>query len=211
MTQPEPRHAPPLVIGLTGGIGSGKSTVAGLFADLGVPVIDADAIARELVAPGQPALAEIREAFGAGVINQDGRLDRDRLRRIVFADPDRRRRLEAILHPRIVHEIRRRIRLLRGGYCIVSIPLLVEAGLTGLVDRILVVDCPETLQRRRIARRDRLPAAEIDAVLQAQAGREARLRVADDVILNDRDLATLRTAVETLHRKYTALAAKSGR
>lgn len=198
----ESRHTSPLVIGLTGGIGSGKSTVSGMFSRLGVPVIDADEIARSLVAPGTEAFNEVITSFGAELVQADGALDRARLRRIILADAAQRRRLEAILHPRIRAEARRRVGELETPYCILSIPLLVESGQTDLVDRILVVDCPESLQRSRIAARNQWPHEEIDAVLAAQASREQRLARAEDVLRNDGDLSRLEDEVERLHRKY---------
>lgn len=194
-----------LVVGLTGGIGSGKTTVANYFSALGVPLIDADVIARELVEPGSPVLNEIVDCFGPDVLNTRGDLDRLRLRHRVFTDPGQRRRLESILHPRIRTEMARRIRQLDAPYCIVSIPLMVETAQTDLVDRVLVVDCPPELQRQRIAQRDGWPADEITGALQAQATRAQRLQAADDVIINDRDLDTLRHAVDSLHRGYLSL------
>jgi dephospho-CoA kinase len=191
-----------LVIGLTGGIGSGKTTVANFFSTLGVPLIDADVIARELVVPGSPVLNEIVDCFGTDILDPRGDLDRLRLRQRVFTDPEQRRRLEAILHPRIRAEIAGRIGRLDAPYCIVSIPLLVETAQTDLVDRILVVDCPPELQRERVARRDGWGEDEITGVLQAQATRAQRLAAADDVIVNDRDLDALRDRVISLHRDY---------
>jgi dephospho-CoA kinase len=191
-----------LVIGLTGGIGSGKTTVANLFSALGVPLIDADVIARELVTAGSPVLNEIIDCFGADVLDTRGDLDRVRLRQRVFADPGQRQRLEAILHPRIRAEITRRIGRLDAPYCIVSIPLLVETAQTDLVDRVLVVDCPPELQRERVARRDGWGEVEITGAMQAQATRARRLAAADDVIVNDRDLDALRDRVISLHRDY---------
>jgi dephospho-CoA kinase len=191
-----------LVVGLTGGIGSGKTTVANLFSALGAPLIDADVIARELVAPGSPVLNEIIDCFGADVLDPRGDLDRLRLRQRVFTDPGQRRRLEAILHPRIRAEIARQIGRLDAPYCIVSIPLLVETAQTDLVDRILVVDCPPELQRERVARRDGWGEDEITGAMQAQATRAERLAAADDVIVNDRDLDALRDRVISLHRDY---------
>lgn len=195
-----------LRIALTGGIGSGKSTAAGYFAELGVPVIDADRLARELVIPGSAALAEIAAAFGTGMIGADGELDRARLRGLVFGDPVQRRRLEAILHPRIYAEMRRRIRALQAPYCILVIPLLLETGATDIADRILVVDAPEALQRTRVGTRDGLSDAEFEAILQAQVNRSERLRAGDDVLVNDGDPAQLRAAVTALHHRYLQLA-----
>ncbi len=195
-----------LVIGLTGGIGSGKTTVANGFAALGVPLIDADQIARDLVTPGGDTLKEIVACFGPGILDGHGGLDRARLRHRIFTDLGERRRLEAILHPRIRTGILARIHQLDAPYCIVSIPLLVETGQSDLVDRVLVVDCPPELQRERIARRDGWPAEEIEGALRAQASREQRLRAADDVVVNDGDLESLRRSIATLHRSYLDLA-----
>lgn len=196
-----------LIIGLTGGIGSGKSTVARYFAELGVPIVDADVVARELVAPGSPALREIRAEFGDEVLNTDGGLDRGRLRELVFADADRRRALEAILHPRVYAEMARRVAALDTPYCIAVVPLLLETGRRDFVDRVLVVDAAEDVQRARAQRRDGATAEGVQAVMQSQLERSARRRAADDVIENDADLAALRHYVEALHRRYLALAA----
>lgn len=200
-----------LVIGLTGGIGSGKSTVADLFAELGVPVIDADLISRDLTQPGQPAYQEIVHCFGHDITDNEGKLDRNQLRRVVFADPDRRRQLESILHPRVYDRIGEQLRLLDAGYCIVVIPLLVETGGSALVNRVLLVDAPESLQRQRAALRDRASTSEIDAILASQASREQRLQAADDVIHNDGDLEHLRRAVLSLHEAYLQLTKTGGR
>jgi dephospho-CoA kinase len=195
-----------LTIALTGGIGSGKSTVAACFAQLNVPVIDADQLAREQVAPGSPALTEIALAFGPEMILEDGSLDRARLRREIFAEPQQRRRLEAILHPRIYAEMRRRIQTLQAPYCVLVIPLILETGETAIADRILVVDAPESLQRKRTQIRDGLADAEVDAILRAQISRAERLRAADDIIVNDGDLAHLKEQVVVLHSRYLDLA-----
>ena len=197
-----------LRIGLTGGIGSGKSTVAALFAACGVPVIDADIIARELVQPGQPALEEITAAFGREVLDEAGRLDRARLRDLVFADPARRERLEAILHPRIRAEMERRLAGCSAPYALLVIPLLFEAGHRDLVDRVLVVDLPEDQQRTRVIARDALPVGQIDAILAAQASRKQRHDGADDLIDNSRDPAALERQVDRLHARYLRLAAQ---
>lgn len=196
-----------LVIGLTGGIGSGKSTVAEMFAGLGVPVIDADVITRELTRPQQPAFQEIVQAFGEEILDAQGLLDRRRLRTLIFSDERRRRQLEAILHPRVYAEIRARVeRLGKCDYCIVVIPLLVETGGSTQLDRILVVDTPESLQRQRVAQRDQAAATEIDAILARQANRAQRLQAADDIIRNDQGLSELRTQVLRLHDIYRTLA-----
>lgn len=194
-------------VGLTGGIASGKSTVAETFAALGVPVIDSDVIAREVVARGTPGLAAIVARFGPTVLDPHGELDRRALRAQVFADPAARRDLEAITHP----EIRARMQALNaaavGPYVINAIPLLTETGGRRDLDRVLVVDCPEALQIERVMARDRVDEAAARAVIAAQAPRGARLAIADDVIVNDGDLASLEQAVRALHTRYLALAA----
>lgn len=201
-----------LKIGLTGGIGSGKTTVAHYFAALGVPVIDADEIGRELVTPGQPALQAIVDAFGPAALDSAGYLDRVRLRAMVFgeaanANPGPRQLLEAILHPLIRAEMQCRARALTAPYGLLAIPLLVEGGQKDLVDRILVVDAPEALQYQRVRKRDRLSLdAEITAILRTQASRQQRLAVADDVIINDTDLDKLHQQVVVLHHFYQELA-----
>lgn len=195
-----------LRVGLTGGIGSGKSTAAALFAGHGVPVIDADEIAHQLVTPGQPAYEQVIKTFGRGIVATNGRLDRDRLRRIVFADPEQRKRLEAILHPLVRREIQRETRRLQAPYCIIVIPLLIEANQRDLVDRVLVIDCDEGLQLQRVAGRSQLTEDEIRKIVGAQLSRNERLRHADDVILNNTDLGELRANVEALHQRYLTLA-----
>lgn len=196
-----------LTIGLTGGIASGKSTVAELFAALGVPVIDTDVIAREVVEPGEPGLAAIRDAFGAEVLTPDGRLDRRRLREIVFADAAKRRRLESILHPLIRERTLARLAAVRNApYAIVVVPLLVETDFGKLVDRVLVVDVPVDAQLERLASRDGIDRAAAEAMVAAQASRETRLAHADDVIDNAGDLAATRAQVERLHARYLELA-----
>lgn len=193
-------------IGLTGGIGSGKSAAAEIFSELEVPVIDADSIARELVEPDQAALIEIIAAFGKDLLDAQGWLDRGRLRHLVFSNKKHRLRLEAILHPRILEEMERRATKLTAPYCILAIPLLIEISQKGLVNRILVIDACERVQRLRIKARDGLSDAQINAALRAQSTRAARLVAADDVIVNNTDLATLRQQVESYHQKYLALA-----
>lgn len=193
-------------VGLTGGIGSGKSTVAGLFASLGMPVLDADVIARELVIPGAPALVRIVEAFGADILTAQGALDRPRLRRIIFSDPARRRVLEAILHPPIRVAMRERVANLTGPYCVLCIPLLLETGQETEVNRILVVDTPHSLQYRRVMARDGLSAFDAAAMLRAQIGWRERLARADDVIVNDKGLTELERQVNELDRLYKDLA-----
>lgn len=200
-----------LVIGLTGGIGSGKSTVARLFEQRGVPIVDADVLSRELVAPGTPALAAIVEQFGAVVIAADGTLDRAALRRRVFDDAGERRRLEAILHP----AIRARTRELLdahaesgAAYAINVVPLLVETGQQNDFDRVLVVDVTDAEQIERVMARDRLDQAGAERILASQASREQRLRAADDVIDNNGAPEALAARVEQAHRRYLELAAQ---
>jgi dephospho-CoA kinase len=191
-----------LKVGLTGGIGSGKSAASAHFSKLGAEVIDTDLLSRELVEPGQPSLAEIVDAFGERMLDDDGRLDRSRLRERIFADPAARRTLEEILHPRIREAMLARAQRSSAPYVIFVIPLLFETGQQALVDRVLLVDVPEALQRARVGTRDGLDDARIDRILQAQSDRETRLRGADDVICNDGTLDELRAAVERLHVKY---------
>lgn len=198
-----------LLIGLTGGIGSGKTAVSDRFAALGVPIIDTDQLSRELVAPGEPALGEIRADFGPEILTDTGELDRPALRRRVFADPAARRRLEAILHPRIREAMLARARSLNAPYVILVIPLLLETGQQDLVDRILVVDTSPEAQRARVRQRDGLEDDQIDQMLAAQIDRNTRLAAADDLIRNDADLHTLDHAVARLHAKYLALSASS--
>jgi dephospho-CoA kinase len=195
-------------VGLTGGIGSGKSTVADLFAELGTPVIDTDVFARELTAPGGAALEAIHALFGDAVMQADGTLDRAALRRLVFADSASRRQLEAVLHPRIRQAVDRALAALDAPYALVVIPLLVETGgYRDVLDRVLVVDCPEALQIARVAARSGLARDEAKAILAAQAGRAERLAAADDVIVNTGTREALRAEVARLHRHYLALAA----
>jgi dephospho-CoA kinase len=198
-------HRPPLVVGLTGGIGSGKSTVSAAFASLGVPVIDADQLAHQLVEPGQAALDEIREIFGERCITADGHLDRAFIRQRVFSNRDEKQKLESILHPRIRDRIVAWIAGLESPYCIVVIPLLLETGQTDLVDRVLVVDTPENEQLTRVAARDGLSHNAVLAIMDSQTDRETRLAAADDIIENSSDIASLESRVKTLHSYYLEL------
>jgi dephospho-CoA kinase len=192
-------------IGLTGGIASGKSTVADMFAELGVPVIDADVIAREVVLPGQPALDEIRQRFGDTVFNAEGDLDRTQMRRLVFSDAEARHDLETILHPRIGDEVRRRAATEGGPYQVIVVPLLVGSPLVQFVDRILVVDCDEETQIERLKTRDQETVEQARKILSAQASRRARLAIADDVIDNEQDLQKIGERVKVLDEKYRSL------
>ena len=194
-------------VGLTGGIGSGKSTVADCFAAHGVPVIDTDVIARELTAAGGAALDAIRAVFGETVMQTDGTLDRAALRRRVFADADARRQLETILHPRIRRVVEQTLAALTTSYALIVIPLLVETGgYRDLLNRVLVVDCPEDLQIARVMARSGLSRDEVMAILAAQASRAERLAVADDVLVNTASPEVLRAHVAALHRRYQTLA-----
>ena len=193
-------------VGLTGGIASGKTTVANLFESLGVPVVDTDVLAREVLEPGTPLLAEVIAHFGADVKQLDGALDRRALRSRVFADPAERRWLEERTHPAIRALTDARCDAARGPYVIVAIPLLVETGGADRFDRVLVVDVEPAVQLARLQARDGSTRAEGERILAAQASRAARLAVANDVIRNDGDLAGLRDQVAALHRRYVEAA-----
>jgi len=192
-------------VGLTGGIASGKTTVSDYFTQLQVPIIDADIIAHELVQPGQPTLILLENAFGAKIINPDGHLNRAQLRQQVFNNPKERQQLEAILHPRIREIMLTQAQQITYPYCILSIPLLLETQQMNIVDRILVVDCEVTLQRDRLAKRNGFSAIEIDKMLAAQARRQDRLAIADDIIDNNGNQAHLIKQVAELHKNYLQL------
>jgi dephospho-CoA kinase len=202
---------PRLIVGLTGGIASGKSLVGAMFVKLGASLIDTDVVARELVAPGQPGLAAVSAEFGPGVLLPSGELDRRALRSIVFADDAKRRQLEALLHPLIRSRTRAKLAELEAPYALVAVPLLVETSFGELVDRILVVDAPETAQLERLMRRDAIPRAEALEMLRAQADRATRLKAAHDVIDNSGTPEATRRQVELLHRRYLDLAAQRAR
>ncbi len=196
-----------LVVGLTGGIGSGKSTVASLFAEQGVPIIDADTVSRQLTEPGMPAFNRILKHFGDSILRQDGTLDRTRLRNIIFANVKQRRWLEKLLHPLIRDAMQEEIKKCQGKpYCIAVIPLLLEAEFYDFINRILVVDAPEQLQIERITRRDKAPISHIASILKTQAKREDRLARAQDVIRNEGLPDALNDQVHQLHEKYLQLA-----
>jgi dephospho-CoA kinase len=197
----------PLRIGLTGGIASGKSTVAELFGEHDVPIIDTDIIARQLVQPGKRALGEIRDTFGDGVFDAGGRLDRGALRKIVFSDVCQRNKLESILHPKIRDEAIAQSATADGTYQIIVVPLLVESPLREFVDRVLVVDCEEDTQLRRLLARDAENEDEARRILAAQASRHDRLAIADDIISNNDDLASTRQQVDALHQQYLSQSA----
>jgi dephospho-CoA kinase len=199
-----------LRIGLTGGIASGKSTVSQRFAELGVPVIDADVASRNVVEPGKPGLAQIVQRFGTGVLDADGRLDRRSLRDLIFQDSSLRRALDVILHPLIRADMEREAALAKAPYVVMAIPLLVEGGSAGRrVDRILVIDADEKLQIQRVHARDGSTEEQARAILASQAGRVERLAVADDVLLNTGTVAELRQGVDRLHEQYLQLARTS--
>ncbi|MDR1275083.1 MAG: dephospho-CoA kinase [Candidatus Accumulibacter sp.] len=195
------------VVGLTGGIGSGKSSVADLFSALGVSIVDTDAIAHELTRPGGGAMRAIRDEFGGSVVDADGRLNRPVMRRIAFADASAKNRLEAILHPLILAESEKRCVSAASPYAILVVPLLVETGfLRRMIRRILLVDCEESLQESRVMSRNGLFLDEVRAIMATQASRPDREAVADDVVLNNGNIETLSRQVAELHRKYLDLA-----
>ncbi len=191
----------PYRVGLTGGIGSGKSTVASIFSRLGVPVIDADQVARSIVEPGTKALSELRVHFGEGILSE-GQLNRRRLREIIFKDEAARQWVESLLHPLIKAEILSQADRQDRAYVVLEIPLLFENGYKHLVDRILVIDIPTQVQIDRVTRRDHVPADQVESVIRAQIPAETRLNQADDVIENTGDLDLLQKQVESLHRRY---------
>jgi len=195
-------------VGLTGGIASGKSTAAKFFGALGVPILDSDQVARDVVEPGQPPLERLVERFGRKILTADGHLDRPALRDIVFSDPKARADLEALTHPAIGAAMEARSAAAGGPYQILVIPLLVEKNLASHVDRVLVVDCDEELQIRRLRDRDGSTPEQVQAILKAQAPRAARLKAADDVIRNDSDMSAVRDQVAALHQRYLELAAR---
>ncbi|MHB1942829.1 MAG: dephospho-CoA kinase [Acidiferrobacteraceae bacterium] len=195
-----------LRVGLTGGVGAGKSHVASLFSVLGVPIIDADEIARALTAPGASALSEIVDAFGQEMLDSTGVLRRDVLRRRVFGHPEERRILEGILHPPVRATMEARTQTLDAAYCVMVIPLLIESGMRDFVDHVLVVDASPEVQIERVLRRSGLSRMEAERIMAAQADRQMRLKAADDVIENNMDGVDLSPQVHALHKKYLELA-----
>lgn len=195
----------PWILGLTGGIGSGKSAAAQHFRTLGVHLVDADDVARWVVEPSRPALAKIAEHFGKEVLLPDGHLDRAALRARVFRSAEERRWLEKLLHPLIHQEIRSYLERATSPYAILVSPLLVETDQHKMTQRILVIDVPESLQLERAMRRDQADREQIEAIIKAQSSREERLRHANDVLINDRDLSWLHSEVERLHQFYLTL------
>jgi dephospho-CoA kinase len=195
-----------LKIGLTGGIGSGKSTVCRLFAEFGIPIVDADLIARQLVEPGQPALSIIADTFGREMLNQDGSLNRARLRDAVFTDADKKRELDGIMHPLVYAQIAAEVNTLTADYCVIAVPLLLESKNPYAVDRVLLIDCPVDLQIARVTARDKLTRQQVQAIIDSQMSRQERLSKADDVIENIAGPEQLAEQVKRLHNSYTLLA-----
>jgi dephospho-CoA kinase len=194
-----------LKIGLTGGIGSGKTTVARIFEQLKTPVLDADEIAHQLVAIGQPALAQIQQEFGTGVFNPDGSLNRKKLRELVFSDPKQKQKLEAILHPLVYQSIQAKLKQLNTPYCIICIPLLFETNMTYLIDRILVVDCSVETQIERVRKRDDMTIERIQSIIDSQVSRAYRKEQANDLIDNSQTNDRLAEEVKKLHNLYLSL------
>ncbi len=194
------------VVGLTGGIGSGKSTVADLFLAQGIPVIDTDQLARDLTQPTKPALKKITDLFGSEIVSPNGHLNRSKLKKMVFSDEIKRKKLEDILHPLIRAEMEVMIESFDAPYCIAMIPLLFETSVNPLINRVLVVDTPEELQISRTIARDNISSKEIEAILKTQVSRQHRLDMTDDVIVNDGIYDDLIPQVKKLHELYLSLA-----
>lgn len=194
-----------LKVGLTGGIGCGKSTVAKIFAELNIPVLDADEIAHRLVETGQPALDQISQEFGSAILNPDGSLNRKNLRERVFSDLKQKQKLESILHPLIFKTLQTELEQLTAPYCIISIPLLFETGMAHLVDRILVIDCPVEIQIERVKTRDKLTVERIQSIIDSQVPRATRKAKADDLIDNSGADYRLAEQVKKLHNLYLSL------
>jgi dephospho-CoA kinase len=195
-----------LKVGLTGGIGSGKSTVSNLFAQLGVPIVDADVIARQLVEPGQASLRQLCSAFGGEILNQDGSLNRPKLRQLAFSNQIHKQQLDDIMHPLIFKQIELQVSQLSSAYGILVIPLLLESAKKYAVDRVLVVDCPERFQLQRVLERDKVSQEQALAIIATQTDRQHRLAAADDIIHNDGSVARLAEQVKNLHNSYLLLA-----
>jgi dephospho-CoA kinase len=194
-----------LKVGLTGGIASGKSTVAELFSQYGIPVIDADLIARKLVKPDQDAFEEIVQTFGNQVLDINGSLNRQILRQLIFSDIVAKQKLEAILHPRIRQQLLQQSQACNAIYCILAIPLLLEANMTDLVDRVLVIDLEPTLQLERLCQRDNIPEKKAQDIIDIQCDRQQRLAIGDDVIINNNSIDVLKQRVDRLHQYYLTL------
>ena len=205
---PHRSRKPPYTVALTGGIASGKSLVSIAFTRLGAPIVDMDIIAREVVEPGQPALKAIADAFGSTIIGADGRLKRSKLRSIIFADPESRLKLEAILHPVIRQVASEKVRKVVYPYCLLVIPLFTDRSIYPDVDRVLVVDVDRNTQLSRLMARDNSSREQAEQALASQIGREQRLKLADDVLLNSGTPEQAAQAVERLHHKYLQLASE---
>ena len=195
----------PMRVGLTGGIGSGKSTVKNYFDELGVPTIDADEISHRLTMPGQAAFNEVVDLFGKESLDESGNLNRRHLRELIFTEPALKIKLEAIIHPRVRAEIQTFINQVKYPYCIISIPLLLETGGQATVDRVLVVDAPEELQVERVTRRDNTNEDQTRSIIMAQISRSERLRAAHDIIVNDGNMSDMKIRVVNIHNKYIEL------
>lgn len=210
MTATTPKTKRPFVVALSGGIAAGKTAVSDRFAALGVPIIDTDLIARILVAPGSPLLAKIVNLFGKDVVDENGSLRRRMLRDQIFASEEKRKQLEAVLHPAILREAKNRIFAANAPYCIVVIPLLVESGLADWVDRVLVIDVSEAVQLQRLMKRDHVNLEQAQASLAAQSSRSERRNIADDIIQNEHSLEALDKAIGRLHERYLKASQNSG-
>ena len=198
--------SPTFVIGVTGGIGSGKTTVCNLFHELfAIPVIDADIIAKDVVKKNQPALQAIVAEFGEDILTHSGELDRPKVKKLVFSHPAKRKILEKIVHPEVRNEMRLQISRVNKSYCLLSVPLIAESTDKSIFDRILVVDCDEKIQMERVISRDRLANETVVAIMRAQASREDRLVIADDVIINNGPTSQLNEQVQLLHETYLDL------
>jgi len=207
-TRFEIHYVPTTIIGLTGGIACGKTTASDFFADKGIEIVDADLVAREVVEPGQPALEKIIEVFGISLIQADGTLDRQKMRDLVFADADKRTKLESILHPLIRKRMAEQLALCRGHYAIYSVPLLLESGLDKQADRVLVIDVAPDVQMRRLLRRDQTTLDQAQAIIDAQLPREKRNLAADDIIENSGTLEQFIDQLEAIHGYYLTLPPK---
>jgi len=194
-----------LKVGLTGGIGSGKTTVAEIFVSYGVPVLDADTLAHQLTTTGQPAVKKIACCLGDGVLQADGSLNRRKVRELIFANPEKKQQLEAILHPLVYDKMQKQLAQLNAPYCILSIPLLIETHKIDFVDRILVVDCPEFMQLARVQQRSQLTQAQATAMMASQVSRARRLEIAHDILDNSKQTALLLEPIAKLHTFYLQL------
>lgn len=198
-----------LRIGVTGGIGSGKTTIANLFAKLGVPVIDADEIARTLLEPGKETYNKVVARFGDNILQADKSINRSELRELVFTDKDNKKLLENILHPEVHKQIVNEISKLQSAYCIIVVPLLIEADFLDLVDRVLVIDADESVRITRVMERNGMARQDIENIINSQSSNQEKLKIADDVIDNNDDKTAIAQQVNELHKKYTLLSASA--